>query len=588
MCGVFGYVGIEGDVGASILTALKTLEYRGYDSWGLAVATLDGLVVDKEVGRITADRKQYPPGRSGIGHTRWATHGGVTAANAHPHVDEARRIAVVHNGIIENYGVLKSALVSSGHTFASETDSEVVVHLVEDELATGADLPAAVASVFDRLEGYNAIVVLDRNDHRFVAAKRVSPLVVGRGPAGSMIASDAIAMHGHADELIYLEDGQLAVLTANCLEILDRQSMLPVTPLVVPLLEAEDDIAMGEHAHFMAKEMSEQPMTLRRLIQEARPEIERLAEAARGSNRIVFVGCGTAANAALAGTYLFSQICGRDATMIPASEFRYRTGFLDRDTLVVAISQSGETIDVLEAMTEARQRGAQLAAIVNTANSSLDRMVKTSVHLRSGVEQCVLATKSYTAMLATLLLTASALGGDWDSGVNAVARAADTIEAMLINGTMEHVRDIAHRVAQADHLFAIGRGVHYASALEAALKIKEVSYVHAEGFAAGELKHGVIALIESGTPCLAFAANDETRTDLLSGASELRSRGGHIIGVGSTNDTVFDEFISLHDIGLGNVLAEALPGQLLGYFAALARGNDPDRPRNLAKSVTVK
>lgn len=588
MCGVFGYVGMESDVGASILSALKTLEYRGYDSWGLAVATPAGLVVDKEIGRITADRKNYPLGRSGIGHTRWATHGGVTAANAHPHVDESRRIAVVHNGIIENHAALKQESISLGHTFASETDSEVVVHLVEDALSRGEALPVAVAGVFDRLEGYNAIVVLDRCDHQFVAAKRVSPLVVGRGPTGSTIASDAIAMHGHADELIYLEDGQLAVLTGDGVEILDRRSMLPIKPRVVPLLPAEDDIVMGDHAHFMAKEMSEQPQALRRLLREARPEIERLAAAARGANRIVLVGCGTAANAALAGTYLFSQICGREATMVPASEFRYRTGFLDRDTLVVAISQSGETIDVLEAMTEARQRGSQLAAIVNTANSSLDRMVKASVHLRAGVEQCVLATKSYTAMLATLMMTACELNGESGLGLSAVARAADTIEAMLHDGTIEHVKRIAAGVAQADHLFAIGRGVHYASALEAALKIKEVSYVHAEGFAAGELKHGVIALIEDGTPCLAFAANDETRTDLLSGASELRSRGGHIIGVGSRNDGVFDEFISVPDIGHGNVLAEALPGQLLGYFAALARGNDPDRPRNLAKSVTVK
>lgn len=588
MCGVFGYVGAESDVGGAVISALKTLEYRGYDSWGLAVATPSGMVLDKEPGRINGVHKQYPISRAGLGHTRWATHGGVTAANAHPHLDESRRLAVVHNGIIENHASLKDRLTERGHQFASETDSEVVVHLVEDLLAAGHDLPAAVAAAFDMLEGYNAIVVLDRTDNRFAAAKRVSPLVVGRGSLASTIASDAIAMRGHADELIYLEDDQLAVLSARGIELFDRATMEPVTASSVPLTSGTDDIALGQHAHFMAKEMSEQPATLRRLLHEAEPEIKALAVAARSARRILLVGCGTAANAALAGTYLFSQLAGREATLVPASEFRYRTGSLDEGTLVVAISQSGETIDVLEAAHEARRRGSRLAAIVNTPNSSLDRMVDTRVLLRSGVEQCVLATKSYTAMLATLLLTACEMSGQSGTAKRAINDAADTLEQLLAGSLVDQARAIGHRVAQGNHLFAVGRGVHYASALEAALKIKEVSYVHAEGFAAGELKHGVIALIESGTPCLIFAPDGETRTDVLSGAAELKSRGGQIIGVGSTNDGLFDEFIAVPDTGLGNPIAEALPGQLLGYYAALARGNDPDRPRNLAKSVTVK
>lgn len=588
VCGVFGYVGAESDVGGAIVVALKTLEYRGYDSWGLAVATADGLLVDKEVGRLNGRPKVYPPARAGIGHTRWATHGGVTAANAHPHVDESRRIAVVHNGIIENHADLKAGLIVRGHQFSSETDSEVVVHLVEEELAAEGDLRAATANVFGLLEGYNAIVVLDRLTDTFVATKRVSPLVIGRGAAGSAIASDAVAMHGHADELIYLDDDQLAVLTASGTEVFDRATLRPVEPFRVPMAAPDGEVALGTHAHFMAKEMSEQPATLRRLVAEGQHEIEALAAAAKAAERIMFVGCGSAANAALAGTYLFSKLCGRDASLVPASEFRYRSGTLDARTLVVAISQSGETIDVLEAMGEARLRGAPLAAIVNTPNSSLDRMVQTRVLLRSGVEQCVLATKSYTAMLATLLLTACKLAGDASSGIAAIHRAADAIEQELSNETMAHIGAIGSLIARSSHLFVIGRGVHYASALEAALKIKEVSYVHAEGFAAGELKHGVIALIEPGRPCLVFAPDDETRTDVLSGAAELKSRGGQIIGVGSTNDAIFDEFIRLQDAGLGNALVEALPGQLLGYSAALARGNDPDRPRNLAKSVTVK
>jgi glucosamine--fructose-6-phosphate aminotransferase (isomerizing) len=588
MCGVFGYVGIETNVGATVLSALKTLEYRGYDSWGVAVAAPDGMVVDKEPGRINGSHHQFPDARSGIGHTRWATHGGVTAENAHPHVDEAGRIAVVHNGIIENHAVLKAELLDRGHTFASETDSEVVVHLVEEALDRGDSLARAVASVFEQLEGYNAIVVLDRTSEQFAAAKRVSPLVIGRGTTASTIASDAVAMHGHADELIYLDDDQLAILSATGIDVLDRTSLEPSTPFVVPIQAADNDIELGPYPHFMAKEMAEQPRALRRLVQEAQDEVRALAAAVRAADRILLVGCGTAANAALAGSYIFSQISGREANLVPASEFRYRSSYLDERTLVIAISQSGETIDVLEAVHEAQKRGARVAAIVNTPNSSLDRLVETTVHLRAGVEQCVLATKSYTAMLATLILTACELSGDWDTGAHSVAQAADTIEAMLSSDVPQQLRELGGYVASREHMFPIGRGVHFASALEAALKIKEVSYVHAEGFAAGELKHGVIALIEDGTPCLVFAASDITHTDVLSGAAELRSRGGYMIGVGSEPDPTFDEFVMVPESGIANVIVEALPGQLLGYFAALTRGNDPDRPRNLAKSVTVK
>jgi glucosamine--fructose-6-phosphate aminotransferase (isomerizing) len=588
MCGVFGYVGAESDVGAAIVSALKTLEYRCYDSWGLAVATVDGLVVDKATGRLNGHQQHYPLSRAGIGHTRWATHGGVTAANAHPHVDEGLRIAVVHNGIIENHVQLKADLLARGHTFASETDSEVVVHLVEEQLDAGLDLVSAVSHVFEQLDGYNAVVVLDREGHQFVAAKRVSPLVVGQGRNGSTIASDAIAIQEHADELIYLEDDHLAVLSPAGIAVLDRRTLQPLSPRRVPSQHIAADVERGDYPSFMAKEMAEQPGTLRRLVAEGRAEISALAAAAREAERIVFVGCGTAAHAALAGSYLFAEIAAREATLIPASEFRYRMGFVNAKTLVIALSQSGETIDVLEAMTLARKRGARLAAIVNTANSSLDRLVETRVLLRSGVEQCVLATKSYTAMLATLLMTACDLDGNSNAGVNAVLQAAGAIESMLGDGTVDLTTTIGDKIALVDHLFAVGRGIHYPSALEAALKIKEVSYVHAEGFAAGELKHGVIALIEPGRPCLVIAPDDETRTDVLSGAAELKSRGGFIIGVGSTNDAIFDDFIAVPDVGLGNVIAEALPGQLLGYFAALSRGNDPDRPRNLAKSVTVK
>jgi glutamine---fructose-6-phosphate transaminase (isomerizing) len=588
MCGVFGYVGKESDVGETIVAALKTLEYRGYDSWGLALSTADDLLVHKDVGRINGHIRSYPSSTQGIGHTRWATHGGVEAANSHPHLDCFRRIAVVHNGIIENHVDLRAQLVERGHQLQSQTDSDVVAHLVEEELASGSDLGTAVATVFGLLEGYNAVVVMDRVDQQFAAVKRVSPLVLGRNGCGSTVASDAIALNDHADELIYLEDDQLAVLTANSVRVFDRKSMRQISPVSVTQQDQKSVIDLAGYPDFLSKEVAEQPASLRRLVCDSREEIHTLAEAITTARKVVVTGCGTAGNAALAGTYLFDEICGREVTMIPASEFRYRSRTLDSQSLVIALSQSGETVDVLDAMTEAKQRGASLAAIVNTPMSTLDRTVDTRVLLRAGPEQCVLATKSYTTMLATLLLAAHVVDQRWSTGANLVLRAADAIESLLASWCRGQIQEVANRLSTAEHLFVIGRGPHYPSALEAALKIKEVSYIHAEGFAAGELKHGVIALVEAGTPCLVLAPDDGTRTDVLSGAAELRSRGGYIVGVGSASDEVFDDFIEVPKSGLADVIVEAVPGQLIGYFAARARGNDPDRPRNLAKSVTVK
>jgi glutamine---fructose-6-phosphate transaminase (isomerizing) len=588
MCGVFGYVGQQADVGETILTALKTLEYRGYDSWGLALSAHDDLLVHKDIGRINGHVRSFPSSTQGIGHTRWATHGGVAAVNSHPHLDCLRRIAVVHNGIIENHVGLRAQLLQRGHRLESETDSDVVAHLVEEELAAGSDLGHAVANVFGLLEGYNAVVVMDRLQQQFAATKRVSPLVLGRSARGSTVASDAIALDGHADELIYLEDDQLAILNSESVSVFERASMSRISPVPVTQQDRRESIDLGRYPDFLSKEVAQQPAALRRLIRDGREEIENLADAIATAQTVVLTGCGTAGNAALAGTYLFDEICGRAVIMIPASEFRYRSRTLDSDSLVVALSQSGETVDVLEAMSVAERCGAKLAAIVNTPMSTLDRAMDTRVLLRAGVEQCVLATKSYTAMLATLLLAAHAIDGRWSTGADLVLQAAYAIELMLVNGSRDRIKEVATAVAAAEHLFVIGRGLHYPSALEAALKIKEVSYIHAEGFAAGELKHGVIALVEAGTPCVVLAPNDATTTDVLSGAAELRSRGGYIIGVGISDQDVFDEFIQVPDAGIATAIVESVPGQLLGYFAALARGNDPDRPRNLAKSVTVK
>ncbi len=589
MCGIFGYVGEQMQLGDAVLHALKRLEYRGYDSWGVAVGVNGHIQVRKQPGKIATASVELPPSDIGFGHTRWATHGGVTQENAHPHLDCSGCIAVIHNGIIENYRSLRDDLLARGHRFRSETDTEVVAHLLEEATADPSiDIAHALASVFARLEGLSAIIALDLRSRSLVAAKNVSPLVIGAGPRGYAIASDALALSGHAEVIAYLEDHHLVQMHRSGLTVYDRRTMEPVSIQFVPLTVARHDVELNGYPHFMAKEMAEQPDVLDRLVTAGEPAIRALAKAIEESYGTFFVGCGTASYAALSGAYLFSRIAARHVNFVVGSEFKYHEHFLTPRSLVVALSQSGETADVIEAMMAARRRGARLGALVNVPQSTLDRMVDLRVHLNAGPEQCVLSTKAYTAKVAVLLLTAHAIRGSFDDGAALVRRAAEGLRWMLADSWIDRVREVARTIYQAEHLYIIGRGLSYPTALEAALKIKEVSYIHAEGFAGGELKHGVIALIAPGTPCVVYAPNDETRADILSGAMELKSRGGYIIGIGPTCDPVFDVHLPTPDVGDAAPLVQALPAQMLGYHAALLRGNDPDKPRNLAKSVTVK
>ncbi len=588
MCGIFGYVGETGDIGPKVLAALKTLEYRGYDSWGVAVGAGDQIGVQKCTGKIGTAAPEFPPTDIAFGHTRWATHGGVTDANAHPHLDCSGRLAVIHNGIIENFRELQDDLRSRGHVFRSETDSEVVAHLLEDEVAQGSDLVAALGRVFPRLQGLNAVIVMDTTRKELVAAKSVSPLVVGANGTASTIASDALALRDHADRLLYLEDHHLVRLRKAEVELFDRRTMAPIAPEYVPLDLESAAPDLGDFPHFMAKEMAEQPEVLERLVRTSQEQIESFAEAIKSSRGTFLVGCGTASYAALTGAYLFSRIAGVHINFVLGSEFKYQEHFLTPESLVVALSQSGETADIIEGMLAAQRRGARLGALVNARRSTLDRMVDLRVHLQAGPEQCVLSTKAYSAKVAALILAAHAVAGTYEQGERAVLAAAAGMRQMLTTSWVDQVRSIARRISASEHLFVVGRGLSYPTALEAALKIKEVSYIHAEGFAGGELKHGVIALVTRGTPCVVYAPNDETRADILSGAMELRSRGGYIIGIGPYTDPAFDVHLPIPDVGDAAPLVQALPAQMLGYEVALLRGNDPDKPRNLAKSVTVK
>jgi len=589
MCGIFGYVGAETNLGPAVLHALKLLEYRGYDSWGIAVGNDGRIDLEKRTGKIEDATVDLPRSDIGFGHTRWATHGGVTQPNAHPHLDCTGTLAVIHNGIIDNFRDLRAELINRGHHFRSETDSEVVAHMLEEELRdTGVILSRALSTVFERLRGLNAVIAMDVQRHELVAAKTISPLVVGVGDSGVAIASDALALRGHVDRVMFPNDGQLVRLSAAGVSLFDRRTLTELTPDFVPLQIDRGCTELGRFPHFMAKEMAEQPDVIDRLAAESEASITELAHEIERADDVYLVGCGTASYAALTGSYVLASIAKHQVTVAVGSEFSHYLPFLTERSLVIALSQSGETVDIIEAMQAARDRGARLGALVNSPSSTLDRMVSIRVDLNAGPEQCVLSTKAYTAKVTALLLTAHVLKGTLGEGQELVRRASTGIRAMLEDSWLRRVQKVAREIYREDSLYIVGRGLAYPTALETALKIKEVSYIHAEGFAGGELKHGVIALIAPGTPCVVFAPLDETRSDMLSGAMELKSRGGRIIGISPEDDPAFDVHIPTPDVGDAAPLVNALPAQMLGYHTALFRGNDPDKPRNLAKSVTVK
>ena len=617
MCGVFGYIGhpsLKLRNGESRLNAakivfegLKTLEYRGYDSWGIAVqvqspaaakALAGGqsekskLIVEKHIGKISDSDFPLSTFHSSLalGHTRWATHGGVTKANAHPHLDCTGRIAVVHNGIVENFQELKKDLVKKGHKFKSETDTEVIAHLIEQELGVQPiigvrPLENAVRKAFLKLSGLNAFVIL--SDSYLIAAKNGSPLVVGILKDAFLIASDPSAIITKTREAIFLEDNQLVSISQKSLNIYDVKSLKKIQPKISHLDWTTTDSKLGKFAYFMLKEIYEQPQVLAKIAANG-GQIEKLAKIVKDAHGTFFVACGSASYAALSGTYLFAKIAKKHVNFSIGSEFNYLEDYIDRGSLVIPISQSGESVDVIEPVVRAKKRGAKIFAIVNVYGSPLFRTADYNLLLEAGVEKAVCATKSWTAMVANLIYLAYATVGKANQGRGIIQRTQKAVSKILIPEYINKIRKLSRILTDAKDIYIIGRRLSYPTALEATLKLKEVPYVHSEGFAGGELKHGVIALIEKGTPCIVFAPNDETYDDIISNAIEIKARGGYIIGVSPKTNQVFDFYLPVSDVEVGSVIVNTVPMQLLAYYLALEKGLDPDKPRNLAKSVTVK
>ena len=609
MCGIVGYVGNR-QAAEFLLDGLSKLEYRGYDSAGIAVYEDGEIRIEKSVGRLAALREQIkgrvPVGTLGIGHTRWATHGRPSDVNAHPHADCHKNFAIVHNGIIENYLSLKEELIAKGHEFKSETDTEVVVHLLEEVYA--GDFVAAVREVLRRIDGSYALAFMSKaHPDMLICTKQDNPLIIGLGEGENFIASDIPAIISRTRRTYILGDGELAIVRKDSIEVTNRAGE-PVQKKVFEVTWNAEAAEKGGYEHFMLKEIHEQPKAVRdtmsqRITGDKKAiSFEELAwDAAylNSFNKIYIVACGTAYHAGLVGKYYIEKLARVLVEVDVASEFRYRDPIVDDKTLLVVVSQSGETSDTLAALKESKRRGAKTLAITNVVGSSIAREADQVVYTWAGPEIAVASTKAYTTQLVLFFMLALYMAEI--KGAIAPARTAQLVTQLLeiptqvseILSDVEPIKTFAKQYGFNEDVFYIGRGLDYSVSLEGALKLKEISYIHAEAYAAGELKHGTLALIVEGVPVIALATQRNVYEKTLSNIKEVKARDAIVIGIAAEGDTELKKYVD-HVIYVPATdefimpILSVIPLQLLSYYAAITRGCDVDKPRNLAKSVTVE
>ncbi|MFD0676012.1 MULTISPECIES: glutamine--fructose-6-phosphate transaminase (isomerizing) [unclassified Paenibacillus] len=609
MCGIVGYIGRR-DVQPILLNGLSKLEYRGYDSAGIAVLERDQIKISKVEGRLANLSgqldKQPLKGSAGIGHTRWATHGKPSDANSHPHADMSGKFTIVHNGIVENYMELKKELEQKGVTFASETDTEVIAHLLAEQYE--GDIVAAMRMVIQKLHGaFSLGVMAEHEPDKLVAVRQSSPLVIGAGQGENFIASDISALIEHTRKVYILEDGDLAVITSDHISIMKAETGEAVDRKLLQIDWSVDLVEKGQFEHFMLKEIHEQPLTLRNTMlgrinerdEVSFPELAHAAGAFKDVDKIFIVACGTAYHAGLIGSTIIEKLTRIPVQSDIASEFRYRDPIITDRTLVIVVSQSGETADTLAALHESRRNGAKILAITNVPTSSIARDADYVIATKAGPEIAVASTKAYTAQLLAFYLFSIYLAQERQTLdqelhlelVKGLKALPVQVEKVLENAN--EVKLFAESIKEAESLFFIGRGLDYAVALEGSLKLKEISYIHSEAYAAGELKHGTLALIEKGTPVIALATHMDLYEKTVSNIKEVKARGAHVMGITVEGNVellnAVDEicFIPPSLQLLAPILA-VVPLQLISYYASLALGNDIDKPRNLAKSVTVE
>lgn len=610
MCGIIGYIG-QRQALPIVLEGLRNLEYRGYDSAGIAICNGAGITIVKRAGKVAELAAEvehcHLPGTVGIGHTRWATHGEPTDTNAHPHTDASGTIVLIHNGIIENYAVLKTQLLRDGYSFRSDTDTEVLAVFIGMLYERLGDFELAVRTALQEVEGTFGLAILSSNDpDMLIAARRGSPIVLGIGDGEYIVASDAAAIVAHTRRVVYLRDDEMAILRRDGY-ITKTISDEFISPEIHELDFELEQIQRGNFPHFMLKEIFEQPVTFRDsirgrlLIEQGNAKLGGLTSVAdrlRTARRIILTGCGTSWHSALVGEYIIEQLARIPVEVEYASELRYRNPVIYPDDIVIGISQSGETIDTLAALREAKLKGATILGIVNVVGSTIARETDAGVYLHAGPEIGVASTKAFTSQLAVLTLLGLSLGRQRDLSVaegQALAKELDAIPNRIaaILDKAAAIEQIAVEYAHCTNALYLGRGVNYPVALEGALKLKEISYIHAEGYPAAEMKHGPIALIDENMPVVFIATRDEIYDKIISNIQEVKARHGRIIAIATEGDELIARLAD-HVIyvpathPLLTPILTTIPLQLLAYYIAVARGCDVDKPRNLAKSVTVE
>ncbi|MCH7675558.1 glutamine--fructose-6-phosphate transaminase (isomerizing) [candidate division KSB1 bacterium] len=610
MCGIVGYIGNK-DATPILLEGLKRLEYRGYDSAGVAVLTNGKITVEKQAGKISALEQSLAQnalsGKLGIAHTRWATHGVPNQTNAHPHTDTTGRIALIHNGIIENYQTIKTKLESNGYKFSTDTDTEALVNLISEYYQNGNNLDEAVRAALSQVEGTYGIAVISKDDpNTLIAARRGSPLVIGMGENEFFVASDVSAIINHTKDVTYLDDNEIAVITRDKVTIKTIDN-LEVDKKIEKIAFDLDKIEKSGYDHFMLKEIMEQPQTIEdamrgRLLSEEgtarlggiRHEMESLLYAPQ----ILLSACGTSWHASLIGEYMLEEFARTPVEVEYASEFRYRDPIIERGAVMFVISQSGETADTLAAMKEAKRKGAKVFGICNVVGSTIARESDSGVYLHAGPEIGVASTKAFTSQVMVLSLLSLLMARMRNLGaskgidiVNEMKALPQKVEKIL--QTHELIKEIAKEYHQSQNFLYLGRGYNFPVALEGALKLKEISYIHAEGYPAAEMKHGPIALIDENMPVVFIATKDSTYEKITSNIEEVKARSGRIIAIATEGDEEIKKRAD-HVIYIPPTLEfltpilTIIPLQLLAYYIAILRGCDVDQPRNLAKSVTVE
>lgn len=607
MCGIVGFTGAQ-DAAPILLDGLKKLEYRGYDSAGIAVMNDNLISVNKVTGRIAnlcekTDDGKAVPGNTGIGHTRWATHGAPTSENAHPHLSNDGKFAVVHNGIIENYITLREELIKEGYHFESETDTEVIVHLIEKYYK--GSVRDALIKTTNRLRGSYALgVICNNNPGVIYAAREASPLIIGVGTGENYFASDVTALVSHTRNIIYLEDGEFAKISADSIKVFDCLGQ-EVPKKVVRVMWDVQAAEKGGYEHFMMKEIKEQPAAVKATIaprvKDGRiifDELDITADKLKSINKILITACGSAYYAGCAGKYALEKLCKIPVELELASELRYSDPIIDEHTLLIVISQSGETADTIAAMRECKQKGATVIAIVNVVGSTVSKFADYTVYTWAGPEIAVATTKGYTTQVTVLYLLSVFFAdklGYTDENYQEYLRCILSLPRFIQQAIDMNpaIPALAEKYHKSKALFFIGRNTDYAVSLEGALKMKEISYLHSEAYAAGELKHGTIALIEEHQPVIALCCNKKIMEKTLSNIVEVKARGAEVLALTFRNNekivSVADDLMFIPEIDpIFSAAVEIVPLQLLAYFVAKENGCDIDKPKNLAKSVTVE